>query len=331
MAIKKVPERPADISSMVTVVIRSSGERTERLCRELILAQGQPEDSIFTVRQTPFSLALAQGFEIGIRENRKWTLYVDADVLLRRHAIQLLVERAESLPENVCEVQGLVLDKFFGAPRTAGNHLYRTVLLDQALSKIPEEGVDIRPETYTLNKMAENGYRWVTIEATIGLHGFQQHPRDIFRTCFVHAHKHSSLVPFFLEYWRSEASQDIDFRIALAGLGAGISHTESVRIDRTESYFDPSRFLGMSQTIEEIDESEWSPSKIESIIRATKAPNLYWDFFPWGQLARPGNPLRSILVFLTLHVPRVGMWTALTALAGRFFKKHGSLSNPKRP
>jgi hypothetical protein len=38
-----------DLSQKVTVIIRSVGERTEQLCRKLILAQGIPTENLDTV------------------------------------------------------------------------------------------------------------------------------------------------------------------------------------------------------------------------------------------------------------------------------------------
>ncbi len=77
---------------------------------------------------------------------------MDADVSVLPNAISGLLDVANKLAAEACEVQGLVLDKFFGVPRPAGNHLYRTSLLSKALGLIPPEAQDIRPENSTLNK-----------------------------------------------------------------------------------------------------------------------------------------------------------------------------------
>src|SRR5690625_2539618 len=127
-----------------TIVVRSVYERTEDLCKRLILEQGVKEENLFVIHETPFSTALKYSFEIGIREDLPWTFCIDADVLLRPNSINTMIGHAESQKENVSEIQGLVLDKFFGGPRPAGNHLYRTNVLSKALNKIPSEGVNIR-------------------------------------------------------------------------------------------------------------------------------------------------------------------------------------------
>ena len=67
----------------VTVVIRSVKERTEELCKKLILQQGIPEENLFIIHERPFSRAMRVGYQLGIDRNLPWTLYIDADVFLR--------------------------------------------------------------------------------------------------------------------------------------------------------------------------------------------------------------------------------------------------------
>ncbi len=150
----------------VTVVIRSVGERTEAACREL-LAQQVPKDNIVSVSNAPFSATLADSYRAGIDRGLAWTLCVDADVLVLANSIAGLLDIALKLPAEACEVQGLVLDKFFGVRRPAGNHLYRTSMLSKALGLIPREGEDIRPEFYTLNKMT-GGHPWMERPLVVG-------------------------------------------------------------------------------------------------------------------------------------------------------------------
>jgi hypothetical protein len=218
------------IANDVTVVVRTVGERTEAICRRLLEEQ-VPAEHIVTVSNAPFSATLADSFRAGISKGQTWTLCIDADVLVAPNVITQLLQLASQLDPAVCEIQGLVLDKFFGVQRPAGNHLYRTCLLHQALHLIPEEGKAIRPEYHTLNRMAEQGHPWVEVPLVLGLHDFEQHDRDIFRKCYVHARKFDTLMPLLVDYWRRRTEEDSDYRVALAGLAAGISEIGDVRID----------------------------------------------------------------------------------------------------
>ncbi len=215
----------------VTIIIRAAGERTEAACRQLILDQGVPEDQVILVREAPFSAALRRGFEIGIEQARPWTYCVDADVLLRPGSVARMLELAEQQDPETLGIQGYILDKFFGGPRQGGVHLYRTRLLPVALTCIPEEGVNIRPERTALAAMAEKQHPWVIVPYLTGLHDFEQYYRDIFRKCFVQAHKHLQYAELMLSVWRSGAVQDMDLQVALRAFSQGVEHWEAVAVD----------------------------------------------------------------------------------------------------
>ena len=264
----------------VTVVIRSVGERTEAVCRQLILEQGVAEDAVFVIREAPFSQAMRVGFQIGLKQGRPWTFCVDADLLLRPGSIQRMVELAEQQPENVCEIQGYILDKFFGGPRIGGIHLYRTALLDRVIAAIPAEGVNIRPERATLGHMEKQGFPFVVVPELVGLHDFEQYQADIFRKCFVQAHKHLYLAPLLVEYWRESAAGDADYEVALAGFARGIDHCGDVRVDVREQLFShSSEALGVCEKAQILPD-EWSLERVESLITDWHEPELYHRYFP---------------------------------------------------
>ena len=265
---------------MVTVVIRSAGERTESVCRQLIIEQGVAEDSVFVIREAPFSQAMRVGFEIGLEQGRPWTFCVDADLLLRPRSIERMVAHAENYDANTCEVQGYILDKFFGGPRTGGVHLYRTALLDRVIAAIPSEGVNIRPEYHTLTAMKDAGFPWVKVPELLGLHDFEQGYADIFRKCFVHAHKHANFTDLFLSIWRTGASKDLDYRIAMMGFSRGIEHYGEVHIDVRSALF-RSTFdsLGFSDK-PPMESTAWSLERVEEIINSWTEPESYRAMFP---------------------------------------------------
>lgn len=268
----------------VTIIIRSVGERTESLCRKLIIDQGVDARSIFLINEAPFSKAMKVAFEIGIAENRSWTFCVDADLLLRPQSIVRMIEHAEKQPPHVCEIQGFVLDKFFGGPRKGGVHVYRTSLLHKVIDLIPLEGKNIRPETYVLNEMRVAGYPWLTVRELVGLHDFEQAYGDIFRKCFVHAHKHLNDAELFIPFWRSNSSHDIDYKIALIGFAEGIKHFGEVRIDKKAQYFQgATQYLGASPQ-RDVDLSKWNLDRIESMIKTWVEPPEYWENYPGGIL-----------------------------------------------
>lgn len=278
-----------ELLERVTVVIRSVRERTEEACRALILEQGVLPNSVFVVRERPFSKTLRVGSEVGLQQGRPWTLFVDADLLLRAGSIEKMVRRAESASGRVCEIQGYCLDKFFGGVRAGGVHLYRTSLLEEFILSIPEEATAIRPESRALELMAAKGFLRLVVPELIGLHDFDQRNEDIFRKCFVHARKHETYIPLFISFWRSRAESDYDFRVALSGLAAGIQHLSAIDIDFEASYYKDAIRDPQFREKDSSSMSGWTLEKVESTISSWKEPELLRNYKPFGMIASDAN------------------------------------------
>lgn len=255
------------INSSTTVIIRSVGERTESLCKKLILDQGVPKRNVLIIREAPFSAAMKKSFEIGINRGLRWTLCVDADVLLRENAISEMVRLGNKQSANILELQGLVLDKLTNSIRQGGPHLYRTSLLESALKFIPKEGTDIRPEASTLLAMEKLGFPWKQVHVLFGLHDFEQYNRDIFRKCFVHAHKHLNWLEKLVPCWKEKANDDDDYYVALTGLAYGIKYVDDVYIDVNQKVYSDSFAEAKIKEKDALDTSSYSAKEVENIIQ----------------------------------------------------------------
>jgi len=206
---------PAPAFDQVTLIVRHCGERTTDACAQL-LAQLAPGNRIHRVSARPFQEVLRQSLALGLSEGRPWTLCIDADVLILPDLYAFLSE-VDSFPAGFFEAQALVLDKLIPARRPAGNHLYRTELIGRALREIPR-GDSMRPESDMIRAMAAKGCVAHQSAQLIGLHDFAQAHRDIYLKAFLHAHKHSFLVPLLRPLWESLGRVDDDFRVALRAL-----------------------------------------------------------------------------------------------------------------
>jgi len=218
------------IRSNVTAVIRSVGERTERLCRALLASQ-VPEGNIHRVCASPFTEALRRTFQVAVEAGRPWTFVVDADVLVRPGALRELLAQAVAAGDSLFEIEGRVLDKFLDSPREAGNHLYRTAFMPAALDLIPGPFEELRPETSVKGAMRARGYECRVLETVVGLHDFEQSYRDIYRKCFVQGKKHAGRVRTLVPLWEYLAADDADFTVALRAFNDGSSYAGSVAID----------------------------------------------------------------------------------------------------
>ena len=216
----------------VTVIIRSIGERTEELCRLLILEQGVPEENVVIINERPFSRAMKVSYQTGIDRGLPWTFCVDADVLLSENALAKLLEAAESEGEDLLGLSGSLLDKFFGKKRTAGNHLFSTRHLQRMIDEIlPYEEESIRPESSIIKKLKEEGLKFKKNAAYIGLHDFEQDYKDIARKAFTHSIKHSEYLSEFVSYWKQKADDNLDYNVALYGASKGMLFQGNLKID----------------------------------------------------------------------------------------------------
>ena len=216
----------------VTVIIRSIGERTEELCRLLILEQGVPEENVVLVNERPFSRAMKVSYQTGIDRGLPWTFCVDADVLLSENALSKLLEAAKSGGDDFLGLSGSLLDKFFGIKRTAGNHLFRTRHLQRMIDEIlPYEEESIRPESSVIKKLKKEGLEFKKNAAFIGLHDFEQDYKDIARKAFTHSVKHAEYLSEFVSFWKQKADDDLDYKVALYGASRGMLFQGRLKID----------------------------------------------------------------------------------------------------
>ena len=214
-------------------VIRSVNERTEALCKKLIIDQGVDAKDIEIVREFPFSKALEVSYEIGRKSDRDWLFCIDADVLLRPYSIKKMMIAAQRQSPKVFEVQSYIFDKFFGNIRVGGVHLYRTNFLNQSIQILNKSDQSTRPEATILKQMEIKGYPYVIVPEVVGLHDFEQHSFDIFRKSFVYSHKHMERMHEIVPFWRGLSTLDEDYVTALFGFSEGIKYCDAMKIDNT--------------------------------------------------------------------------------------------------
>jgi hypothetical protein len=322
----------------LTVIIRSVGERTEQLCQKLILEQGIPEDQVVLIRNiSPSSAATLKSFEIGIERNLKWTLRVDADVLLRKGSIEHIVDVYENLPENVFALQGYVLDKFFGGPRKAGFYIYRTSLLPLAVSQIPTNNV-IRPDAETLNAMDQAGHPHAEVPYLVGLHDFEQYYRDSFRKCFVQAHKHLYRSELLLTIFREGMKKDPDFKVALDGFVAGLYYSDEVKINVNQEIYQQSFSELRVEEKKALAINDWNLEKVETIISNWNEPQLFKTYMNFtlsdlqveytrqtaqkkGLAGKLKHHLKIIEEKLNQHIKETGLLATMFYLIGQILLK----------
>lgn len=269
----------------LTVIIREANERTLPLCRELLESEFG-KDKVVVVSEVPFTKALKKTYEIGIERGCPWTLVIDADVLIREGAIEYLLRVAESVDSNVFEIQGKVLDKLIGGARDAGNHLYRTAHLREAITKIPHKNNSARPEYDTIRRMRSEGFPYLVLDVIVGLHDYEQCFCDVYRKAFFHTHKHAQEMPYWESMWRKLSHCDDDYKVALKGAIDGKEYSgrvlSDVRLFHSVEFAKILNGLGLEEK-SELPSNYWSLQDVASIVRNHFPSPDYWA---WRSMSR---------------------------------------------
>jgi hypothetical protein len=281
----------------LVVVIRTAGERTETVCRNLVLREVS-EDQVHLVRMVPFEAALAESYRIGIQSGAKWLMTLDADVLLRENAIGDFLAEAEAMSERFFHTEGLVYDFLTGMYRKAGHRMYRVATLTQALSCIPEFGEAIRPEFTTINRMIAAGFPVQETGTVYGIHDFEQYYRDVYRKCVVHTVKHVAWLPELITRWKAKQYTELDFKMAIKAVIDGLLSENEVSIDVRKFGDAASRAILESglQEKSDLDPETTSATAIGHILEvAGKVPDDLKGIRSTGITVSRGNFLRKMM------------------------------------
>ena len=192
---------------MITFV-RSVGERTTDLCLSKV------KNPVLIKDITPFSLALKKCFKEAIRLNEDYIICVDADVIPDEHLCDYMLS-AMKKESNLYTMTVKMFDKFTNNVRTVGVHAYYVRNLHNVFLTLRECAKELRPESCIKHKMKGNGYKVLKDNIQLGLHGYEQYYKDIYRTILLWTKKHGKHEQRMLEYWESMKNKDPDFRVAL--------------------------------------------------------------------------------------------------------------------
>lgn len=216
--------------SQFSIVIRSAGERTTSVCKNLVCNEVSAKQA-HLIKLTPFEEALRESYRIGIDSGKKWLITIDADVLPRNGFMEKIASLSSGISDDIFSFKPMVYDKFFLKHRMAGFRVYRCSMLKEALSLVPKNREQIRPEEYTVNRMEANGFQTKVFEYVVGLHDFEQYYKDLYRKAFFHATKHPQQVAENLGKWKVLSNSDSDYRVMIKGAVDGLLSNDSPSAD----------------------------------------------------------------------------------------------------
>lgn len=182
------------------VIIRSIGERTEKLCYESV-KQYIPDENINLLRNYyPSYKAFLKMFKIAKKEKYDWFLGLDADVILKENWFDLFKSKIENNQcDNIFRVHFYVKDGITGNNLVRGNNFYNGKYLKLSKKYLKENIIIGRFWFYYKNKGFNTGYFTKpesairthfreklnipdkTFEETVGYHSYEQYYSEIFR------------------------------------------------------------------------------------------------------------------------------------------------------
>lgn len=227
-------------NTSISIIIRASGEQTQKILYNQINKQKKTEDDLIVLNEKVcFEKKLKQGFLKALDLDNDFTVFIDADILLKSNALKRIKIIAHQLDESALGFGLLLWDRFYDQPKFRGLHIYRTKHLKIALQYIPEEGEQLRPESFMKSKMLENGFEWKNniSRYVAGLHDYYQKPEDIYYKFLIRSKRSKDDIEI-LKKTLGENSKCNDCVMALKGLedGAKMDKIENNKYLYTKKY-----------------------------------------------------------------------------------------------
>lgn len=245
-----------DLMNNLAILIRYSGERSFELSKYAIEQQLSPISPIEVISSWPFEDTLIKSYEAALRLNKEYTLMVDADTIALFDSVNKLMQTAHKTKPFI--TQGLIYDNIFSKYRRAGHHLYRTELLARAVKYIPKKGQYLRPESFVIKKILQEGEKKLYTNILFGVHDFEQYFADLYRKSVNHGHKHQYLWRELEEALKSNSIEDERNVISL-GFFEGMTNSRHFSLNSTldvQSIKNRIYFLGISER-KDIKDSEF--------------------------------------------------------------------------
>lgn len=138
-----------------------------------------------------------------VDQNKRFTIFIDADILVRPGAVINLIEIFKTLDNQYCTITGFTLDKFHVGKKSGGIHIYRTEALKLVHKDLDAFINDERPETRAKEIMHKKyGLEIFKLDEVTCMHDFFQFKKDIIRKVSFRQLKSAHLSTTYIKYYR---------------------------------------------------------------------------------------------------------------------------------
>ena len=210
-----------NITPHLTVIVRASGEATTPYLMKQLNKQVTSDDNLSVIdNQESFEMKLKQGFEKAFKINNPFSVFIDADILVRSNVITKIRSLCFKLNDNDLGFGLRLWDRFYDQPKFRGLHIYQTKFLKLAIKHIPDVGDTIRPESFTKNSLSENNVRWNNnlTRYVAGIHDYGQYSADIFYKFLIRKERSDEKEIFKLKKTINQRVYSKDFEVAMKAL-----------------------------------------------------------------------------------------------------------------
>lgn len=207
-------------SHSLAVIIRASGENTLKELIKIVKKQLLPQDKLEILdEEVPFFEKLKHGFQLATKLDRDFTVFIDADILIRSNALHKTRKLIANMNENDLGFGLRVWDRFYNKPKFRGYHVYRTSYLTKAAGFICLKNNQLRPESFVKQKMLDLGYLWKNnlSNYVVGLHDYFQNSNDIYYKYLIRAHRSKDEIKRLKTYFERKKNEP-EFKIALLAI-----------------------------------------------------------------------------------------------------------------
>ncbi|KAF3363358.1 hypothetical protein PHSC3_000045 [Chlamydiales bacterium STE3] len=215
------------------VVVRAAGERSLPLCLQAIKEQ---VENFTLIEEKPFIKAITKTFEIGQNSNCDILIAIDADIILNKNAIDLMLTETESMLKevpNLFQLDFPLIDKFRGT--CLGCHVYvnkHSPQFYEYFKNIAYDPKETRPEKTNVIKLKEQlGLTNTSYHIPVGLHDYEQYYSHIYVKYYRRAVRQKAFIPEIIDLIvrrRNQNPEDLDFAVALYGLYEGEGKEEII-------------------------------------------------------------------------------------------------------
>ena len=213
------------------IIIRTTGERTERAC----IKAAEKEGHVHIIRAFPFGEAIRQTFKTALDIGQEWIPVIDADVIIKPGTIQQAILELRGKSRSTFCLDGKTNDKIMLQNRRAGVHIFRTALIPLAMNMIDDH--HIKPESTVRRGMIKIGYPTYSSKIIFGNHDYDQYYRDLWRKAVLQTYKLAKMIGARPAKWKRLGETDLDYKVIYHAHNYGKTlDRDTFRIDARKDY-----------------------------------------------------------------------------------------------